>query len=249
LLQRQNADGGFGSFERRKTRWSLEWMNPAEMFGNSMTEGSYIECTASCIKALARFRRHFPGVLESESSTAIDCAVSFLLRQQEVDGKWQGAWGVHCLYGTMFAIMGLTAGLHGTAHPSIWRACQWLCQQQRPDGGWGEHHDGCIHRRFVPRSSSHVTQTAWALIALLEANWHEWDVMARAARYLVSTQQDDGCWPQQEPVGVFFQSALLDYTLFSQVFPVWALGLYEQRRIQRVTPSQDHDDVAPGGPR
>src|SRR5262249_18278495 len=108
-----------------------------------------------------------------------------------------------------------------------------LCRQQRPDGGWGEHHDGCIQRRFVPRASSHVTQTAWALIALLEANWHQWDVMARAAHYLVSTQQADGSWLRQEPVGVFFQSALLDYTLFKQIFPVWALGLYEQKRMQR----------------
>jgi lanosterol synthase len=240
LLQRQNPDGGFGSYERRKTRWSLEWMNPAEMFGNSMTEGSYIECTASCIKALARFRRNFPGVLEPESRTAIARAASFLLRRQEADGKWQGAWGVHCLYGTMFAITGLAAAFDGAAHPAIWKACRWLCHQQRPDGGWGEHHDGCIQRRFVPRASSHVTQTAWALIALLEGNWHEWDGMARAARYLVSTQQEDGRWPQQEPVGVFFQSALLDYTLFKQVFPVWALGLYEQRRARRVALSQGH---------
>lgn len=93
ILQRQNSDGGFGSYEQRKSSWSLEWLNPAEMFGNSMTEMSYVECTASCIRALVAFRRHFPNMLDSECSEAITRGVHFLQRQQQPSGMWQGAWG------------------------------------------------------------------------------------------------------------------------------------------------------------
>ena len=34
ILRTQNPDGGFGSYERRKSRVPLEWLNPAEMFGD-----------------------------------------------------------------------------------------------------------------------------------------------------------------------------------------------------------------------
>jgi hypothetical protein len=35
-------------------------------------------------------------------------------------------------------------------------------------------------------------------------------------------------------VGVFFRTALLDYTLYRRYFPVWALANYETRRRERL---------------
>ena len=32
---------------------------------------------------------------------------------------------------------------------------------------------------------------------------------------------------------MFFRTALLDYTLYRQYFPLWALSLYEKRRSER----------------
>ena len=46
ILDRQNADGGFATYERRRGATWLERLNPSEMFGDCMTELSYIECTA-----------------------------------------------------------------------------------------------------------------------------------------------------------------------------------------------------------
>jgi lanosterol synthase len=40
-------------------------------------------------------------------------------------------------------------------------------------------------------------------------------------------------------VGVFFHTALLDYTLYRQYFPLWALSLYESRRLERLAFSQE----------
>ena len=48
-------------------------------------------------------------------------------------------------------------------------------------------------------------------------------------------QRADGTWPRQDMAGIFFRTALLDYALYRQYFPLHALGLYEQRR-----PGSDH---------
>ncbi|MXW89653.1 MAG: hypothetical protein F4Z54_09145, partial [Acidimicrobiaceae bacterium] len=50
------------------------------------------------------------------------------------------------------------------------------------------------------------------------------------ARFLIDTQDANGQWPKQDPAGVFFRTALLDYVLYRQYFPLHALALYEQRR-------------------
>lgn len=81
LLTLQNPDGGFASYELiRGPRW-LEWLNPAEVFGqflffqlsvvtclsdlnacsgDIMIEYCYPECTTSVITCLSIFRKHFP---------------------------------------------------------------------------------------------------------------------------------------------------------------------------------------------
>ena len=50
------------------------------------------------------------------------------------------------------------------------------------------------------------------------------------ADFRASRQDREGGWPKEEMAGVFFRTALLDYTLYRQYFPAWALALYETRR-------------------
>ena len=57
--------------------------------------------------------------------------------------------------------------------------------------------------------------------------------MTRAASLLAKRQSDDGTWPKQDPEGIFFHTALLDYVLYRRYFPVWALGAYETRKKTR----------------
>jgi lanosterol synthase len=230
LLRCQNPEGGFGSYERRPIRSTLEWMNPAEMFANSMTEHSYIECTASCLAALARFHQCYPQRLVHEVGTAIQRAGRWLRQQQKADGSWTGFWGVHFIYGTLFGIHGLLAAGATATDPAILRACHWLLSKQRADGGWGEHFQGCLTNRYVEHHDSQVIHTAWALMALLYADAADWDAIARGAAFLMSRQLENGTWAKQDPAGVFFQTSLLDYTLYRSYFPIWALGLYESRR-------------------
>ncbi|MBI4956789.1 MAG: FAD-dependent oxidoreductase [Myxococcales bacterium] len=233
VLQCQNTDGSFGSYERKRFDGSLEWLNPAEMFGDSMLEGSYGECTASCVSALAAYRRHYPDVLRPEVDRAVARAVRRLRLQQRPDGSWPAAWGVFFIYGTLFGVRGLLGAGALPQDPAIRKACAWLKARQRPDGGWGEHHDSCVAGRFAELEHSQVIQTAWALCALLEAQDPDFEVLERGARFLAARQEPDGRWPQEEPAGVFFHTALLHYELYRAYFPLWALGLFESRRARR----------------
>ena len=87
-------------------------------------------------------------------------------------------------------------------------------------------------------------QLAWALSALLEAQDPDWDVIERAARFLANSQLGSGEWPKQAPTGVFFHTALLDYSLYRSYFPLWALGQYETRRKQRAALSESREPEA-----
>lgn len=234
LLTCQNPDGGFGSYEAQKGRIPLEWLNPAEMFGDSMTEHSYVECTASCIAALAAFRARFPDVMTERVGGALRRAAAVIRHRQRADGSWSGNWGVHFTYGTMFAVRGLLAAGASPVDPAIRKACRWLKRHQRRDGGWGEHHSSCLDDIYREHTESQVVQTAWALVTLVEARDPDWDAIERAAHFLAEKQRADGTWPEQDPAGVFFHSALLDYRSYRFVFPVMALGLFETRRLERL---------------
>lgn len=233
VLQSQNRDGGFGSYEPQKTRIPLEWLNPAEMFGDSMTEHSYSECTASCISALAAFRHRHPELLRDSIDRAIARGARRLRLQQRADGAWSGCWGIHFSYGTLFGIRGLLRAGAPPQDPAIRKACGWLKAHQRPDGGWSEHHTSSLTDRYAPTASSQVIQTSWALAALLEAQDPDWDAIERAADFLARAQLPDGRWPKEQPAGVFFHTAALDYQLYRVYFPVWALGLYQTRQLAR----------------
>ena len=241
MLRSQNRDGGFGSYEARRSRLGLEWLNPAEMFGESMTEHSFVECTASCLAALAACRKHFPLIGANNNLTeAMHRGQTWLRKIQTKDGSWRGVWGVQYIYGTMFGIRGLLAAGASQHDPAVRLACQWLLSHQREDGGWGEHHSGCMTGRYVEHDHSQVVQTAWALLGLLEAGDSNWNAITRGVKFLVDSQKEDGSWPKQDMAGVFFRTALLDYVLYRQYFPLHALGLYEQRwqfreRIKRGT--------------
>ncbi len=250
ILQCQNRDGGFGTYEAEKSRIGLEWMNPAEMFSDSMTDLSHIECTASCIVALSAIRARVPELSSSALDRRIERAARWLLEQQRSDGSWPGAWGIHFTYGTMFGIRGLRAAGHSANDPAIRRAARFLLERQRKDGGWGEHPSTPLTGVYTPHSESQVVQTSWALMGLLYADEPDAPALYRAASFLARAQNETGEWPKQDMAGVFFHTALLDYVLYRSYFPVWALAEYQSRR-QRIDPprprqgaSISHDDDA-----
>ena len=234
MLRAQNPNGSFGSYESIRSRIGLEWLNPAEMFGESMTEGAYVECTASCLEAFSACKEHFPDLVNTRVMEAIIKADVWLRNAQRSDGSWRGVWGIQYIYGTLFGIRGLMATGARPSDPALRLACRWLLGRQHEDGGWGEHHSGCMSGEYVDHKESQVIQSAWALIALQVARDASWTAISRGAQYLLDMQREDGSWPKQDMAGVFFRTALLDYVLYRQYFPLHALGLYEKNRHARI---------------
>jgi len=132
-------------------------------------------------------------------------------------------------------VRGLIAAGAPAHDPAVRRAASWLLARQRADGGFGEHHPhGARRGEYIEHHTSTVVQTAWALTTLLEAHTPDFAALERGAAWLASRQESDGTWPREDPVGVFFRSALLDYGLYRAYFPVAALALYERRRGDRL---------------
>jgi len=234
LLARQNRDGGFATYERRRGSKWLEQLNPSEMFGSCMTERSYIECTASAIRALrhvAELAPHTPTASvpaacdPAECAQAVTHARAFLLAQQRQDGAWPGFWGINLIYATGLAVAALRdAGLPAD-HAAVRRAVDWLTSVQHADGGWGEHFSGCLTGAYVPSAHSLVIMTSWAVLGLLRADGRVSPAARRGLDWLVRHQLPDGDWLRDSVNGVFFGTAMLDYRLYNSYFPTWALNV------------------------
>jgi 2,3-oxidosqualene cyclase len=226
ILSRQNSDGGFGTYERRRGGRLLEIINPSEMFGQCMTERSYIECTCSAVKALTRFRAQYPDWRRAEVERSLGRACRFVRSRQGTDGAYPGFWGINFTYATFFVVEALSVMGAGPNDPVLARAAQWLIARQRPDGGWGEHFSSCLDGVYREHPRSQAVMTAWALLALLPVIGPRSDAVERGVRWLKAHQGPDGAWAREAVNGVFFGSAMLEYSLYRVYFPAWALARY-----------------------
>ena len=223
VLARQNRDGGFSTYERIRGPGWLDRLNPSEMFRDCMTEHSYVECTASAVEAMATVSLAYPGLLETRITAALEPAILFLKRSQLPDGSFPAAWGIHFTYSIFHVVKALRAAGFSTNDATIARALTWLKDVQRADGGWGEHFSTSLTGTYVPHPDPQPVMTSWALLALAEDDASQAEVR-RGRHLLESLQRGDASWPCGAVNGVFFGTAMLDYRLYHEYFPTWALA-------------------------
>ena len=228
ILSRQNKDGGFGTYERRRAGRLLEMINPSEMFGQCMTELSYIECTASSLAALCHYRRHYPDLPGDKIDKAIPRAIELLRQSQLSDGSWPGFWGINYTYAIFHVAKAFRMAGIASDDPALIKAADWLKSKQRADGGWSELYTSCLEARYIEHPTTQVVMTSWAILGLLEILPAGDYAILQGILWLLSQQQADGGWPRQAVNGVFFGAAMLDYRLYHTYFPVWALTRYNR---------------------
>lgn len=233
LLAYQNKDGGWASYEpTRAPKW-IEKLNAAEVFGDIMLDYSYAECTSACLQGLTTFRKEFIDYRTVEIDEAIKRGSAFLKSIQRKDGSWMGSWAVCFTYATWFGIEGLLATgekdcMRSKTRNHIVKACDFLLSIQKEDGGWGEHYESCVQKKYVPHPQSQVTNTAWALLALMAAKHLNKTAIEKGIKFLLSKQDEWGDFPQEQISGVFNFNCMITYTSYRNVFPLWALSRYSK---------------------
>ena len=207
ILTMQNASGGCASYEPTRGSELLEYLNSAEVFGRIMVEYDYPECTTACVTALKAFQKHDAQYRAADISRFLDGAVGYIRRAQRADGSWYGAWGICFTYAGMFALESLRCvGETYESSERVRRACKFLLGRQMDDGGWGESYRSCETGVYTPHERSQVVQTAWALIALMEAEYPVKEPILRGVRLIMGRQQRNGEWLQEAIEGVFNKS-------------------------------------------
>ncbi|KAH8731824.1 lanosterol synthase [Phaeosphaeriaceae sp. PMI808] len=234
ILTMQNPSGGCASYEPTRGSILLEHLNAAEVFGRIMIEYDYPECTTACITALHMFSKFYPSYRADEIKVFKERALDYIRHSQLPDGSWYGSWGICFTYAGMFALESLAcAGETYASSERVRRACTFFTERQMDDGGWGETYKSCEDGVWSQHAQSQVVQTAWVVIALLEAKFGETeaekDVLRRAVRLIAGRQRANGEWVQEAIEGVFNKSCMISYPNYKFIFPVKALGMYARR--------------------
>ncbi|MDA3630579.1 squalene--hopene cyclase [Saccharopolyspora sp. WRP15-2] len=214
----QSADGGWGAFDADNTRQLVRKL-PFCDFGEVIDPPS-ADVTAHVVEALAAL---------GHDDEVVRRGVRWLLRNQEEDGSWFGRWGANHVYGTGAAVPALVRAGLPPDHRALQRAARWLEEHQNADGGWGEDLRSYKDPAWIGRGDSTASQTGWALLALLALDRHKSDAVQRGVHYLARTQRQDGGWDEPQFTGTGFPGDFyINYHLYRVIFPLTALGRYQQ---------------------
>eukprot|EP00831_Metopus_contortus_P082541 TRINITY_DN894_c0_g2_i1.p1 TRINITY_DN894_c0_g2~~TRINITY_DN894_c0_g2_i1.p1 ORF type:complete len:295 (-),score=29.37 TRINITY_DN894_c0_g2_i1:72-956(-) len=200
LSSMQNSNGGFAAFDRnREGNWILRYFtslftDSAEAFDPSCVDltGHILETFGMC------------GItLENDKSGVLKKAVNYIKGQQTKFGAWEARWGLNYIYGVGAALPGLRrVGVH-MQEKWIAESVSWLLSCQNKDGGFGESTKSYIDEKYAGKGVSTPSQTAWALLALLEVRHHyvTEDAIQKAVQYLLNDFRKRGTWFDSSSVG------------------------------------------------
>lgn len=238
MLSMQCSNGGWAAFDKDNDGKLLTKI-PFCDFGELLDPPS-VDVTAHVVEALAMLGY-------TAAHPVLTRALAYIRAEQEPDGSWFGRWGVNHIYGTAAVLPALRAVGEDMKAPYIRRAADWLADRQNADGGWGESPASYVDRSLRGVGPSTASQTAWALMALLALETHEYDFsIHRGVDYLTTTQKN-GSWEEPFYTGTGFpgygngqrlentdgaglqglelqRAFMINYTLYRHYFPLMALG-------------------------
>ena len=222
-LAMQGSDGGWGAYDKDNNKLIFNKIPFADH--QALLDPSTADLAGRCLEML--------GTLGyDQSHQAVGPALDFLRREQEPNGSWYGRWGVNYIYGTWCVLSGLRAiGVDMTA-PWVQKAVTWLESVQNSDGGWGESCESYANVETAGQGESAASQTAWALMALLQAGESDSLSVVRGVNWLIRHQREDGVWDEPFHTGTGFPRVFyLRYHGYFKYFPIWALGMYRNVKM------------------
>lgn len=235
----QCTTGGWAAFDVNNDQ---EWLNDIP-YGDlkAMIDPSTADITARVLE--------MHGQLSSDTALASSYAgdltplrrargIDYLIKTQASDGSWFGRWGVNYIYGTSGALSALSKVASKRCRLQIEQGIRWLVSIQNEDGGWGETCQSYKDERLKGQGPSTASQTAWALIGLIDAAVYltpaAKSAVKKGVQYLLHTQSA-GTWEEEWFTGTGFpQHFYLRYRLYCHYFPLTALGRYQQNIVEFV---------------
>ena len=216
LAAMQNADGGWGAFDRDNNSEFLCKVPFADH--NAMIDPSSPDLAGRVLEAFGKIGLR-PG------HPSVDRGLAYVRRSQEADGGWYGRWGVNYVYGTWQVLEGLRAIGIPLDDPAVLRGVAWLETYQQADGSWGETAESYADRGLAGTGVPTPSQTAWAVAGLIAAGRGESAAVRRGVDWLVARQEADGSWEQREFTGTGFPKVFyLKYHWYPIYFPLIALS-------------------------
>ncbi len=223
VLAMQGSDGGWGAYDKDNDKLIFNKIPFADH--QALLDPSTADLTGRCLEML--------GTLGyDQSHPAVSPALEFLLEEQEANGSWYGRWGVNYIYGTWCVLSGLRAIGVDMSAPWIQKAVTWVESVQNSDGGWGESCESYANIEKAGQGESAASQTAWAIMGLLQAGASDSLSVVRGVNWLIRHQREDGVWDEPFHTGTGFPKVFyLRYHGYFKYFPIWALGMYRNVKM------------------
>ncbi len=222
IIECQSDDGGWGAFDKNNNgNFLLKYFTKNLADSAALFDYSSPDTTGNAMEALATM-----GYTKSNSATQRH-AIKFLKGAQKADGSWFGRWAINHIFGTCCAISGLIRAGENSSEPYLQKSIHWFEKIQNSDGGWGESTRSYKEAEWIGKGISTPSQTAWALMALIECGMANTEMVKRGIRYLVKDFNSRGSWLDQATVGTGHPGLLyLEYPSYQHTFPLIALGKF-----------------------
>ena len=223
VISMQNKDGGWPAFEKHTDKHMLTWL-AIDGAAAAAIDPSEADLTGRTLEVLG----NWAGL--DISHPVIKRGTDWLIQHQEKDGSWYGRWGICYIYGTWAALTGLEAAGLSADHEAIRRGSDWLLSIQRKDGGWGESCLSDQRKRYVPLGSSTLSQTAWALDALIAIHDEPTEAVLKGMRCLLALLDGHDSAPRTYPTGAALPGSFyIHYHSYNHIWPLLTLAHYRSK--------------------
>ncbi len=221
IVGMQSKNGGYGAFDADNDYHYLDEIPFADH--GALLDPPTADVSARCVMLMARLLKDHP-----EYAPPLARTIAYIRQEQEENGSWFGRWGSHYIYGTWSVLFGLEQTDIPKNDPLYTNAINFLKNEQRDDGGWGEdnrHYEMDDYDGSFDVSTSF--QTAWALLGLMSAGETDCPEVEKGIAFLLAKQQLNGVWDDPCFTAPGFPKVFyLKYHGYDKFFPLWALARY-----------------------